>query len=90
MNVEANKKQLTINCQIFSVGVEKLSLVINSRVAAASSPTTAGRRASNIDCIMGAFIYRMNIQLIRIINMNDGNISAKVAVTLPKIDMGIE
>ena len=67
------------------MGVEKFSLLQSNRVAAASNPTTAGRRPVNMDCTNGVFIYFMNILLIRIINIREGNTSAKVAVTEPRI-----
>ena len=44
MNAATKSRQLTMNCHQSVVGVEKLSAVHNNKVAAANSPTTAGRR----------------------------------------------
>ena len=74
------------NCQGFSIGVEKFSLLQSSNVAAASNPTTAGRRPVNIDCTSGVFMYFINILLISIISTNDGSTKAKVAVAEPRIE----
>ena len=41
------------NCQTLTVGVEKFSLLHNSKVAAASRPTTTGRRPAKTDCTTG-------------------------------------
>ena len=83
--VEASRAQLIQNCQGFSEGVEKFSLLQSNRVAAANKPTTAGRRPLNTDCTSGVFMYFINILLIRIIKMSEGSTSAKVAVTLPRM-----
>ena len=53
------------------------------KVAAASRPTTTGRRPEKIDCTIGVFIYLRNILLIRIIIMTEGRTRATVAVRLP-------
>ena len=69
--------------QGFIDGAEKFSLFINSNAAAAISPTTAGRRPDMMLCTIIEFMYFMNNRLIIIINMNDGNTNARVAVALP-------
>ena len=58
-NVATNRKTLTENCQGFSIGVEKLSGVMSSSVAAASKPTTAGRKPLNTDCTRCVCMYFM-------------------------------
>ena len=80
-----SRAQLMKNCQGFSVGVEKFSLLQRRRVAAANSPTTAGRRPLKIDCTRGVFIYFINIRLIRIMSISEGSTKAKVAVTEPSM-----
>ena len=69
--------------QGFIDGAEKFSLFINSNAAAAISPTTAGRRPDMMLCTTIEFMYFMNNRQIRIIRMNDGSTSARVAVALP-------
>ena len=89
MNVAMNKKQLIPNCQGLCLGVEKFSGVINSNVAAANSPTTAGRSPMNTLFTSRVCMYFMNILLMRIIRMSEGNTSANVAVADPSIAMGM-
>ena len=72
------------NCQTLTVGAEKFSLLHNSKVAAASRPTTTGRRPAKTDCTTGVFMYLRNILLIRIISISEGRMMAKVAVILPR------
>ncbi len=88
--VAANNAQLIQNCQGFSVGVEKFSLLQRSRVAAAKSPTTAGRKPVKMEVTVWVCMYRMNILLIKTIKINEGNTNAKVAVAEPKMAIGIE
>jgi hypothetical protein len=83
--VAIKRAQLIKNCQGFSKGVEKFSLLHSNSVAAARSPTTAGRKPVNIDCTNGVFMYFINILLISIISINDGSTKAKVAVAEPRI-----
>lgn len=66
-------------------GDAKFSVLHNNNVAAANNPTTTGRMPLNIDCTELVFIYFINILVIRIIRINDGNTNAKVAVKLPNI-----
>ena len=66
-------------------GDEKFSLLHSSSVAAASRPTTTGRRAAKTDRTTGASMYFMNSLLISIISTSDGSTSAKVAVALPRM-----
>ena len=89
-NVATSKNTLTPNCHGLAVGVEKFSGVINKRVAAARSPTTAGLKPVNTDCTMCVFIYFINILLIRTISISDGSTNANVAVAEPSIAMGAE
>lgn len=49
MKVATKSRMLIQNCQAFSLGVEKLSLVQSNRVAAANKPTTAGRKPEKTD-----------------------------------------
>ena len=79
------RAQLIKNCQGFSIGVEKFSLLQRRSVAAARSPTTAGRRPLKTDWTNGVFIYFMNILLIRIIRISEGNTKANVAVVEPRM-----
>ena len=72
------------------MGVLKFSCVHNNRVAAASRPTTAGRRAVKTLVTVRVCIYFMNILLMRIIRISEGKTSAKVAVALPSTAIGIE
>ena len=85
-----NRKQLMQNCQGSAEGVEKLSGVINNRVAAASRPTTAGRKPRKTDSTAWWCMYFMNILLMSIIRINEGNTKAKVAVAEPRMAIGIE
>lgn len=78
------------NCQRFSVGVLKLSRAHNNNVAAANRPTTVGRSALNTLSTVLVCIYFMNILLMSIISINEGNTNAKVAVALPNTAIGIE
>ena len=68
-------------------GDEKFSFVISSKAAAASNPTTAGRKPINTLCTVGVCIYFINIRLISIISMSEGSTSATVATTLPSTAM---
>ena len=83
--VAMKRAMLIQNCQGFSIGVEKFSLLQSSNVAAARRPTTAGRRPVKTDCTNGVFMYFMNILLIRIIRISEGSTSAKVAVAEPSV-----
>ena len=85
-----NRKQLIKNCHGFSWGVEKFSAVHSNRVAAASRPTTAGRRPVKTEVTLRVCMYRINILLISIMRMSDGNTSAKVAMALPATAIGTE
>ena len=85
--VAISRAQLMKNCQGFSDGVEKFSLLQSKGVAAANKPTTAGRRPLNTDCTKGVFIYFINILLMSIIKMSEGSTKAKVAVAEPSIDI---
>ena len=82
-NVATNRKTLTENCQRFTVGVEKLSGVMSSSVAAASKPTTAGRKPLNTDCTRCVCMYFMKSLLMSIMRMSEGSTNANVAVMLP-------
>ena len=90
MNAAMNSRQLTMNCHQSVVGVEKLSAVHNNKVAAASSPTTAGRRPWKTLSTLWWYMYFMNILLMRIIRINEGSTSAKVATAYPNTPMGAE
>ena len=81
--VATNRNTLIQNCHGLKDGVEKLSAVMSNRVAAANSPTTAGRRPVKTDCTRWVCIYFIKSLLISIIRMSDGNTNAKVAVMLP-------
>lgn len=70
-------------CHGLMSGDEKFSFVISSKAAAASNPTTAGRKPINTLCTVGVCIYFINIRLISIISMSEGSTSATVATTLP-------
>ena len=87
-NVAAKSAVLIQNCHGFCDGVEKLSDVMSSSVAAPSSPTTAGRNPMKTDCTTEVFMYFINILLIRIIRMSDGSTRANVAVMLPSMAIG--
>ena len=80
-----SRAQLMKNCHGFSIGVEKFSLLQSSKVAAARSPTTAGRSPIKIDCTRWVFIYFMNILLMSIIKISDGSTKAKVEVAEPRM-----
>ena len=84
------KQQLMPNCHASSWGVEKFSGVISNKVAAPNSPTTAGRSPLNMLSIRGWCIYRINSLLMSIISISDGSTSAKVAVTEPRMAIGME
>ena len=77
-------KRLMPNVQGVSVGEPKLSVVHSMRVAAASSPTTAGRRALKIDFMKLVSIYFKNSMLISSIRIKLGSTRAIVAVMLPR------
>ena len=83
--VAMRRAQLMKNCQGFSKGVEKFSLLQSRRVAAASRPTTAGRKPVKTDCTNGVFIYFINMRLISIIRISEGSTKAKVAVAEPSV-----
>ena len=85
MNVATNRNTLTQNCQGFSLGVEKFSLVHSSSVAAANSPTTAGRKPRKMLSMVGVCMYLRNILAMRIISMNDGSTNEKVDTAEPSI-----
>lgn len=89
MNVAAKRITLIQNCHIFSLGAEKFSLLHSNRVAAASRPTTAGRRPLKTDCTAGVFMYLMNILAMIIIRMSDGSTRANVATQEPRIDIDV-
>ena len=84
MKVAMNSATLMQNCHGFSAKDEKLSLFINNRAAAASSPTTAGRSVLNTLFTMGVSMYLRNILAMSTMRMNDGRMSAPVAVMLPR------
>ena len=86
-NVERNRAMLMQKCHRLMSGDEKFSLLQSSNVAAASKPTTTGRRPENIDCTIGEFMCFRNILLMSSIKIREGSTSAKVAVILPKTDM---
>ena len=82
--VTIKRNTLIQNCQAFSEGEEKFSLVQRSSVAAANRPTTAGRNPMKTDWTVLVRMYLRNILLMRIIRMSDGRTRAKVAVNEPK------
>ena len=90
MNAATNSRQLTMNCHQSVVGVEKLSAVHNNKVAAANSPTTAGRSPWKTLSTERWCMNFINILLISIIRISEGSTSAKVATAEPKIPMGAE
>ena len=82
-NVATNKPTLIQNCHGFTFGVEKFSSFISKSVAAASRPTTTGRKAVKMFCTSGVSIYFMTILLMSIIKMSEGKTKANVAVNEP-------
>ena len=84
INVATKRKTLIQNRQASSFGVEKFSLVHSSNVAAAKSPTTAGRSPAKTLCTVGCFMYLMKSFEMRIIRMSDGSTSAKVDTQEPR------
>lgn len=84
-NVIAKIATDIVKCHVSSDGEEKFSSLQSSSVAAASSPTTAGRKPLNTLCTNGDFMCLRNILLIRIISTNDGSISESVAIKLPSM-----
>ena len=90
MTALRKRKQLTKNCQASSLGVEKFSEVHSNKVAAANNPTTAGRKPLKMLSTGRVCIYFINILLMSIIKISDGNIKAKVATTEPRIAIGME
>lgn len=87
IKVARKRAMLMQNCHMFTLGKEKFSALQSSRVAAAKSPTTTGRKPIKMDCTVGVFMYFRNILLMSSININDGNTKANVAVALPTIAM---
>ena len=77
------------NCHGSSLGVLKFSRVHNNKVAAASRPTTAGRRPRNTDVTVGVCMYFMNIMLMSTISISEGSTSANVAVIDPRMARGM-
>ena len=77
------------NCQGWSRSL-KFSADSSNKVAAANRPTTAGRNPRKRLCTMWVCMYFMNILLIKIISVTEGNTSANVAVALPSMDMPVE
>ena len=75
------------NTHGFIDGEEKFSLFISNKAAAAIKPTMAGLSPEKIFSTTTVCIYFINILLIRIIRMSDGNISATVEMALPAIPM---
>jgi hypothetical protein len=71
------------------MGVLKFSPLQSISVAAASNPTTAGRKPSNTFRTTSVLIYFINIFDINIIKMNEGNTNEKVAVAEPSIAIGM-
>lgn len=89
MKVATNRETLIQNCHGLLVIDPKLSWFMSKRVAAARSPTTAGRKPAKTFCTGAAFMYFVNILLIRIMMMSDGRAMAIVAVTEPRMAIGI-
>ena len=85
--VAMKSAMLIQKCHGLMSGDEKFSFVISSKAAAASNPTTAGRKPINTLCTVGVCIYFINIRLINIISMSEGSTSAMVATTLPSTAM---
>ena len=83
INVTAKMDTLIQNCHGLTDNCEKFSRFIISSAAAAMSPTTAGRRPDIMLCTMGDFMYFANTRHMSIMIMNDGSMSANVAVALP-------
>lgn len=79
----AKRAILMQNCHGLSEKEPKFSFVRSNKVAAASKPTTVGRKPMKMLCTIGVFIYFINILLMSTINTNDGNTRAKVAVNEP-------
>ena len=90
MKAAPKSRQLTMNCHQSVVGVEKLSAVHNNKVAAANSPTTAGRRPRKTLSTLRWCMNFINILLIRIIRISEGSTRAKVATAEPRMPMGAE
>ena len=84
-SVSTKITMLIQNCQGDSDGVEKFSGVINNKQAAASKPTTAGRKPVNTCSTMGWFLYCIKNFDISSMSINEGSTTAKVAVTEPKM-----
>ena len=81
--VATKSETLTQKVQGSVCMLPKFSLLQSSKVAAANKPTTTGRRPAKILCITTVCMYFMNMRLMRIIRMNEGNTSAKVAMHEP-------
>ena len=59
-----NSHTLIQKCQGFTEGSEKLSGVISNRAAAASRPTTAGRKPMNTHCTVVSLLKRQKIYIV--------------------------
>ena len=70
-------------------GELKLSSLHSIRVAAASSPTTAGRKPLKMFCTNGDFTCARNILHIRSMSTKDGSTRANVAVRLPAMPIAM-
>ena len=83
MNIDTHK------CQGDTSSELKFSLLHKSRVAAAISPTMAGRSPMKMLCTTFDCIYFKNNLLIMSIRMKLGSTSAKVAIRLPATPISI-
>ena len=89
MKVAENRKRLIQKRQGLILTAEKFSTLHNNKLAAASNPTTTGRRPPKTACTIGVFIYFKNILLMSIIIISEGSMIATVAMTLPKIEIPV-
>lgn len=83
INVAANSNILHVKSFILDK-VEKLSVVMSIRHAAAISPTTTGRTTVKTLCTVALLLNFIKNIAIANISINDGNTNAKVAMLLPK------
>lgn len=83
MKANKKRKMLRKKRQGFSSNELKFSLFIKSKAAAASKPTTAGRKALKTFSTDEWVLYFKRNLLMRNIKMKLGNTTAKVAKKLP-------
>ena len=84
MKAKQKRKMLRQKRQGFSLIELKFSLFIKSKAAAASKPTTAGRKVLKTFSTEGWLRYFIRNLLMSSIRIKLGNTTAKVARKLPK------